>query len=343
MSNEIDLVARLCAYEAGRATRIASHQQLAVPPDALVICTLAMAGEDTTVHAVACGQLGKPAEFGYVGEPRVRDEQYRLFAWLGERIEHYFNACESAGTYPQIWVPSASAVQHLDTLADRLRFNKENAAVRRFGELITYATERAPIAGQQALQSATAALCRHWATGQQPAEDEHLGTVLTWIEPPLVGNVLDAVAAAERTPMGVKTDPEFDRAVLEPRVRAYNAARRAAASEAALRRLAEPIGAALEPVALTIYAGVQRAVQLLRAAGLPPLPEQAQLEQREAEAFASFMASRAAGYHLPLRDSSRAAVHKLTEREDASQNAAAAVLTGDRVARSSCTARCTPA
>ena len=156
--------------------------------------------------------------------------------------------------------------------------------------------------------------------------------MLTWIEPPLVGTVLDAVTAAERTPMGVKTDPEFDRAVLEPRVRAYNAARRAGASEATVRRLAEPIGDALEPVVLTIYAAVQRAVALLLSTGLPPLPQLAQLERREAEAFASFMASRAAGYYLPLRDSPRAAVYKLAEREDATENTNAALLTGDRVA-----------
>ena len=37
--------------------------------------------------------------------------------------------------------------------------------------------------------------------------------------------ILDAVTAAERVPMGVKTDPPFDRQTLEPLVAAYNAAR----------------------------------------------------------------------------------------------------------------------
>ncbi len=333
MATAIDLVARLRAYEAGRAMRIASHRQVAVRPGALVIATLAMAGEDTTVHAVTCGRLGQPAEFCFVPDPRVRDEQYRLFEWLSQRIEPYFGACELAGQYPQIWVSSTSAVQQLDTLADRLRFNRTNVVVRRLGELLTYATERAPIAGQQALQAATIALSLHWATGQQPAEDEHLGALLTWIDPPAGVPVLDAVAAAERTPMGIKTDPEFDRALLEPRVKAYNVARRSGASAAALGRLAAPIGDALEPVVLAIYMAVQGAVQLLLGAGLLELGELSALERREAEAFEGFMASRAAGYHLPLRDSARAAVYKLTEREDATETVRAAVLGGDRVAQ----------
>src|SRR5947209_11344940 len=140
MANVIELLARLQAYEAGRAMPIASHRQVAVQPEALVLCTLAMAGEDATVHAVACGRLGEAGEFCSVPDPRDREEQYHLFAWLGERIERYFSACEAAGSYPQLWVSSGSGVQHLDILADRLRFNRQNPAVQRCGELLTYAT-----------------------------------------------------------------------------------------------------------------------------------------------------------------------------------------------------------
>jgi hypothetical protein len=339
VTDELELVARLRALAAGRAQRIASHRQVAVRPDALILACLAMAGEDATIHAVACGPVGAPPEVWCVPDPRFRDDQYRLFAELGARIERYYQACRDDGAYPQLWVASSAGVAHLDVLADRLRFNRLDIRVRRFGELLTYAAERAPVEGQQALLTATGALSRHWATGQQPGEDEHLGALLTWIVPPAGDgqgsrrDILEAVAAAERVPMGVKTDPAFDRQTLEPLVTAYNAARRRGDPPAALSRRAQAIREALEPEVRRVYDATQRAVALLQELGLPPLPDLAAMEDREAAAFASFMASRDAGYGLPLRDKPRPAVFKLTEREDARENAGAAVILGDRVAR----------
>src|SRR5207248_2884003 len=148
-------------------------------------------------------------------------DQYTLFAWLGQRMKAYFESCRTQGTYPQLWVVSGAAVGLLDILADRLRFNREHPLVRTCGELLSYATERFPVHGQQTLQAATAVLRLHYATGQQEGEDEHLGTPLTWIDPP-TGNVLAAVAHEELKPMGVKTDPAFDRDVLAPLVSNYN-------------------------------------------------------------------------------------------------------------------------
>ena len=119
MAGELDLVARLLAYEGGQATRIVTHRLVDIRPDALVLCPLAMAGEDTTVHIVAIGRLGCPPEIYCVPDPRVRDDQYDLFAWLGTRIEAHFEASRRAGKYPQIWVSSGAVADHLDTLADR--------------------------------------------------------------------------------------------------------------------------------------------------------------------------------------------------------------------------------
>ena len=158
MADELDLVARLLALRAGRAQRIASHRQVALRPDALVLACLAMAGEDTTIHVAACGRVGAPPEVWGVPDPRFRDDQYRLFAALGARIERYYQGCRDAGAYPQLWVASGAGVGHLDVLADRLRFNRLDARVKRFGELLAYATERAPVEGQQALLTATGAL-----------------------------------------------------------------------------------------------------------------------------------------------------------------------------------------
>jgi hypothetical protein len=333
MGGELDLVARLLAYEAGRAVGIATHRMIALQSDALVLCPLAMAGEDTTVHVVALGSINCPPEIYCVPDPRVRDSQYKLFAWLGSRIERYFEVCRRKGRYPQIWVSAGAVADHLDTLAERLRYNRENAAVKRFGELLSYQTERYPVAGQQALITATSALRMHLATGQQPAEDEHLGALLAWIEPPRDTNILDAVALAEKVPMGVKTDPEFDRDILEPRVSDYNGARRVGAGAAELRQRASLIQHALEPVVRAIYNGTQRAIRIVSGLNLPLLAGLQNLDARERDEFEAFMKSRDAGHHLPLRDKPGSAVFKLTAREDASDNLAAAVLCGDGYGR----------
>jgi hypothetical protein len=331
MLNTMDVLPRLLAFREGRAVRIASNQRVAIRRDRLVICPIAMAGEDTSIHTVACGRVGQVAEFRCVPDPRYRDDQYGLFEWLGDRVEQYFLECQQAGSYPQIWVPSSGAVGLLDTLADRLRFNQENLRVKRFGELLSYATERFPIEGQQALMTATGALKMHFATGQQEGEDEHLGTLLVWMRPPSGRNVLAVVAAAEEVPMGVKTDPDFDRDDLEPLVSAYNEARKRKATSKELETRAKQIEDQLRPVVSAIYDGTQEAISLLVAEGLQPLPHLDGLEAREADEFRSFMFSRESGHFLPLRDSPKSAAFRLAAREDAAEGARAALLYGDRV------------
>jgi hypothetical protein len=158
-------------------------------------------------------------------------------------------------------VSSAGAINHIDTLADRLRFTDDPDMVR-LGALWTYAGERSPIAGQQALMSATGALRLHYATGQQEAEDEHLGSLLTWIEPPAGRDIFAAVATAEEQPMGVKTDPWFDARELQPAVEEFNKVRDSgdpalvAFYESRIRQL-------LESVIRPIYTATQRAIAIL--------------------------------------------------------------------------------
>jgi hypothetical protein len=329
---DLDTIARLVALEQGKAVPVASDLQIVIQPDAMVVCCIALAGEDTTVHIVACGRVGQPAEFMSVPDPRLRDDQYNLFAWLGQRVERYYAACRRRGTHPQVWVSSETAVKHLDVLADRLRYNRERPDVRRFGELLTYATERYPVGGQQALHAATAALRQHYATGQQAAEDEHLGTLLTWIDPPKGRNIQAAVALVEQTPMGVKTEPEFDLRTLDRLVKAYNKARRAGAPAAQLNRRAQSIHDALLTVVSPIYDATQAAVGILSARWPRRLLALPQLQEREAQEFESFMQSRDAGFFLPLRDKAKAAAFKLAERENALETIEAAICLGDRVA-----------
>lgn len=87
MSDLIDLVARLRAFQDSRAIPIATHQQVIVQPHALVVAPIAMAGEDTTVHALAVGRIGQPAMVQVVPDPRIRDDHYQLLTWFGGILE----------------------------------------------------------------------------------------------------------------------------------------------------------------------------------------------------------------------------------------------------------------
>jgi hypothetical protein len=328
----LQTVARLAALENGKAVPVATHLQISIQPEPLILCCMAMAGEATTVHIAACGRFGQPTEYMSVPDPRSRDDQYDLLTWIAFRVEQYYNECREVRAFPQIWVASDGAIKHLDLLANRLRNHRDNPRVKRLGELLAYVTERFPIDGQQALVSATSALRLHYATGQQPAEDEHLGTILTWIDPPAGINVLAAVAMAEQNPMGAKTDPEFDRLILEPRVRSFNTAKRASASAVQLARRAQIIHNALLPVVSRIFEATQTALTILQTRWPQRLPGMDELQRYEAEEFESFMQSRDNGYFVPLRDRPKAAAFKLTERELARKNFEAALRAGDRVA-----------
>ncbi|MBY0611097.1 MAG: hypothetical protein K2P80_02825 [Beijerinckiaceae bacterium] len=331
MADLLSVVARMRALEKGEAVPIVSQRQVIIQPHARIVTMLSMAGEDTSVHAVAIGRLGVAPQIKVAPDPRRRDDQYELLLWLLPQFEDYYTWCRKKETFPQIWVSSYSALGHLDTLADRLRFT-DDARVKRLGELWTYAGERSPIAGQQALISATIALRAHYATGQQDTEDEHLSALLTWIEPPAGRDILAAVAMAENQPMGTKTDPRFDTEELQPAVALFNKARQEGDVRAQAFH-ADRIQQMLETVIRPIYTATQRAIAIL---GRPCWKENIALEAlgaQEAADFARFMHNRDAGYRLPYNDSAKAAAFKIVARERTVGNVEAAFIRHDHAMR----------
>lgn len=330
MSDLLKLVGRLHAYRLGKAVRSETHAQVTIESDALVVAPLAMAGEDTSIHALAIGRVGTQPEIRVIPDPRNRDDQYDLVEWLGERLETYFQECRDAGRHPQIWASSGAAAGQLDILADRLRFTRDAPKIKRTGELLTYATERMPCDGQLALMTATGALAAHFSTGQQEGEDEHLGVFLTWLDPPPGVPIARAVEQAERQVMGVKTDPEFDRNELQPLLSAYNAARKNGASAAELKRRATAIENRLAPIVTAIYTAIQQALGYLE--DFPPAGILSELTEREQEEFASFMEARDRDIPLPYRDKPKAGAFKLAARELAASQLRAGQPYGDDMA-----------
>ena len=331
MADLLNVVARMRAIEKGQAVPIVSQRQVIIQPHARIVTMLSMAGEDTSVHAVAIGRLGMAPQIKVAPDPRRRDDQYELLLWLLPQFEEYYAWCRAEGTFPQIWVSSDGALGHLDTLADRLRFT-DDAQVKRLGELWTYAGERSPIAGQQALISATKALRAHYATGQQETEDEHLGALLTWIEPPAGRDILAAVAMAEDQPMGAKTDPGFDTEELQPAVALFNKARQENDTRAQAFH-AGRIQQMLETVIRPIYTATQRAMAILGQPRWRDNPALDALGEQEAADFAQFMQNRDAGHRLPYNDSPKAAAFKIVARERTVDNVEATFIRHDRATR----------
>jgi hypothetical protein len=101
------------------------------------------------------------------------------------------------------------------------------------GRWLTQYAERARVPGSALLLSMTELLARHWATGQSALEDQHLGALLSWIDPPegLTGAEAALRAEVERDaagqlvcpPAGPATDPAFDNKLLAPAVARFDA------------------------------------------------------------------------------------------------------------------------
>ncbi|MFD7892222.1 hypothetical protein ACFV3O_28110, partial [Streptomyces albidoflavus] len=177
-------------------------------------------------------------------------------------------------------------------------------------------------------------LARHWATGQSALEDQHLGALLAWIDPPSGDDGDRAARHAELArdeegqllcpPAGPATDPAFDNKLLAPAVERYDRARRALADaqdgESADRLLVATTAAERELRALVesrtrpTWDAVWRGIDLLRE-----LPEGAHVTDRWTRDRWSFTAHRdrlAAGEPpQPRRDDAVTAAQKLATRE----------------------------
>lgn len=333
MQSDLDLVAMLLSYENKQAVPIASHQKVSLAEDALILCPLSMAGEDCTVWIVAVGRPGQPPKLYSIPDPRQRDAQDRLYDWLYRGINAYFQSCITKKVAPQIIVASNAVVESLDTLAGRLLWRDDNERVKRLGELLSFATQRSVVAGQQVLLSATDVLKEHWILGNHGQDAEHLGAFLTWIEPPEDKSLQEAVEEAREFPAGAKTDPDYDHLVLQPLVTQYNSARRKGADPDKIEALGELIENALAPVVLRIYQQTQKALQTLKDSELPELDQLEALRERDWQSYRRFMDSREKGFPVTSKDSARAAIYRYAERQDAEDNYEATLTVGDELAR----------
>ncbi|MFG2581235.1 hypothetical protein [Streptomyces malaysiensis] len=362
----ITTLARMEAVREGRAQPLTTvrHRHLSERPLAFV--PLTTAGEAGAPLGAMVGTDRDAPRLLIVAQPRDRDLRFAFLAELAEEIQPYLDSyadgieleerketdpetgkkvpvqvelCEDA---PQLLVPSAAGVAFVRLLGRSMRFRRTAeqdpetpfpapARVPLLGRWLTHYGERSRVPGSCLLLSLTELLSRHWATGQSNLEDQHLGSLLAWVDPPegVPGAEAALRAESERDahgqlrcpPAGPATDPAFDNKLLAPAMSRYDAARAEASqgvaggeaqlrlAEAELRRL---LASQLRPT----WDALWRGVDLLRS-----LPEGARVADRWRRDRWSYTGHRdrvrAGEPPQPKRDDAVTAAQKLAARETA--------------------------
>lgn len=367
----ISTLARLEAVESGRAQPLATvrHRRLTDRP--LVLVPLTTSGEAGAPLGALVGSERDAPRLLVVAQPRDRDLRFAFLAELAEavlpHIESFADVIEPAErseTDPatgkkvkvetelctdaaQLIVPSRAGIEFVRLLGRSMRFRRTAeddpdapypapARVPLLGRWLTHYGERARVPGSSLLLACTDLLGRHWASGQSSLEDQHLGALLAWVDPPAGESGAEAALRAELArdragqllcpPAGPATDPDFDNRLLAPAIERYDRARTtlAAAEDglaadaglAALTAAEREIRALLAGVLRPTWDAVWRGLDLLRE-----LPEGARTEDRWTRDRWSFTGHRdrvrSGEPPQPRRDDAVTAARKLASRETA--------------------------
>ena len=365
----ISTLARLEAVRTGRAQAAATvrHRHLSERP--LVFVPLTTAGEAGAPLGALVGTDRDAPRLLAVPQPRDRDLRFAFLAELADVVLPYLDAyaqdveaaernetdpetgkrikveVELCADAPQLIVPSRAGVDFVRLLGRSMRFRRTAEQdpetpypapprVPLLGRWLTHFSERARVPGSSLLLAMTDVLSRHWATGQSTLEDQHLGALLAWIDPPEGSTGAEAALHAELArdakgqllcpPAGPATDPAFDNKLLAPAIERYDRARTAfAAAEDGLEaddRLGELTAAEREIRELVLsrtlptWEKVWQGLDLLRA-----LPDGAHVEERWTRDRWSFTGHRdrivAGEPPQPRRDDAVTAANKLAARE----------------------------
>ncbi|MFG3405934.1 hypothetical protein [Streptomyces sp. NPDC048142] len=302
---------------------------------------LAELAEAVLPHIEAYADVVEPAGQGGASRPKAGGETHPA---TGESTKDEAELCTDAA---QLIVPSRAGVEFVRLLGRSMRFRRTAeddpdtpypapARVPLLGRWLTHYGERARVPGSSLLPAVTDLLNRHWATGQSSLEDQHLGALLAWIDPPAGSSGAEAALRAELArdgdgqllcpPAGPATDPDFDNRLLAPAIERYDRARTAFASAedglAADARLGElsdaerEIRSLLAKVLLPTWDAVWRSLDLLRE-----LPEGSRVQDRWTRDRWSFTGHRdrvrSGEPPQPRRDDAVTAARKLASRETA--------------------------
>ncbi|WP_369222951.1 hypothetical protein AB5J52_17555 [Streptomyces sp. R39] len=365
----ITTLARLEAVSTGIAQPAATvrHRHLSGHP--LVFVPLTTSGETGAPLGALVGTDRDAPRLLVVPQPRDRDLRFAFLAELadvvlpyldsyagsveaaertetdpetGKRVKVEVELCSDA---PQLIVPGRAGIEYVRLLGRSMRFRRTAEQdpqapypapprVPLLGRWLTHFGERSRVPGSSLLLAMTDLLSRHWATGQSGIEDQHLGALLAWIDPPAGSTGAAAARLAELArdgegqllcpPAGPATDPAFDNKLLAPAFERYDRARTAFAEAedglqaddrlAILTAAEREIRALVESRTRPTWDAVWRGLDLLRG-----LPEGARVEERWTRDRWSFTGHRdrvlAGEPPQPRRDDAVTAAGKLATRE----------------------------
>ncbi|MFE0578033.1 MULTISPECIES: hypothetical protein [unclassified Streptomyces] len=360
----LSTLARLEAVRAGRAQPLATvrHRHLSDKP--LVFVPLTTAGEAGAPLGAMVGTDPDEPRVFVIPQPRDRDLRWAFLADLavhvlahieayaddvepaersetdpetGKRVKVETELCVDA---PQLIVPSRAGIEYVRLLGRSMRFRRTAeedpdhphpapSRVPLLGRWFTHLGERARVPGSSMLLSATDLLSRHWATGQSNLEDQHLGALLAWIDPPAGGSGAEAALRAELgrdghgqllcPPAGPATDPAFDNKLLAPAIARYDAARAALAAgpgedDRAVREAERAVRRLVVEQMSSTWRATWTAIGLARA--LPPGERAEERWTRDRWSYTGHRDRVRAGEPpQPRRDDAVTAAQKLATRE----------------------------
>ncbi|MFJ6796534.1 hypothetical protein [Streptomyces sp. NPDC091268] len=357
----LNTLARLEAVRAGRAQPLATvrHRHLSERP--LVLVPLTTAGEAGAPLGAMVGTDRDDPRILVVPQPRDRDLRWKFLAELAAQVLPYLDSyadevepaertetdpesgkkvkveAELCVDAPQIVLPSRAGIEYVRLLGRSMRFRRtaeedpENpypapTRVPLLGRWFTHLGERSRVPGSSMLLSATELLARHWATGQSQLEDQHLGALLAWIDPPEGSSGAEWALRVElgrdgagqllHPPAGPATDPAFDNGLLAPAIARYDAARAVGAprGEAAARLAEQAVRSLVADQMRETWRQTWQALDLLRT--LPPGERTEERWTRDRWSYTGHRDRVRAGEPpQPRRDDAVTAAQKLATRE----------------------------
>jgi hypothetical protein len=178
-----------------------------------------MAGDDDLVWSFGTRTADRADECVVVLDPRDPGDQDAIFTALDDALAPMWAFCVQNELWPQITVPTRSAVRLLELASIRILRDSTCPEARRAAHRLLWLTSRHPVPGQQSVIVAVDALLDQVVTGLPAHDDQHLGAVLAWIRDPRMNlRQRTAVAAkASADAVGVLANPEVDR-LIEPHV-----------------------------------------------------------------------------------------------------------------------------
>jgi hypothetical protein len=243
---------RLRAMQQDQAVRSATVRHVHLAEEPLVVVGYHLAGEPAAVVALQYGRSLTDSRLLVAAEPRDREQRMALLASFAVDLSAYLGGFEAVEPVvrrdmtvvecnvdaPQIVVPNGATGQWLTDLLGRYLRISDDPALGEAGRQLGWFAGRRVLPGASAVLAATDLLTLHWTTGQLPAEDAHLGSLLRWI----------AGTPDPDVPAGPVSDPHWDASSLAPALGSATA-----------------VQAALAPVADTAWQQTWAALALLRS------------------------------------------------------------------------------